>query len=62
MAVRIAKINAPAAFASIQLSILDPPRVTAPGNARLSHAVKDSVKLFHRSRETHSDATQTGAK
>ena len=43
MAVRIAKINAAAALARIQLPILHAPRIAAPGNPCFLHALEDSV-------------------
>src|SRR4029453_4137618 len=46
MAVGIAKINPAAAFARIQLPILSAPRITAPRDSRLLHALEDSVELL----------------
>src|SRR6266850_3338943 len=46
MAVGIAKINPPAAFARIQLPILPTPRITAPGDSRFLHTLEDSVELL----------------
>src|SRR4249920_3363448 len=46
MAVGIAKINPPAAFAGIQLPILPTPRITAPGDSRFLHTLEDSVELL----------------
>lgn len=44
--VRIAEIDAAAALARIQPPILHAPGITAPGNAHLLHALKDSVELL----------------
>ena|SRR5216110_3029244 len=45
MAVRVAKVKPPAAFARVQLSILEAPRFASVRNPGLLHALKDHIEL-----------------
>jgi hypothetical protein len=44
--VGIAKIDAPPAFARIELTIFSAPWITAPGDARFLHALENRIKLM----------------
>ncbi len=45
MAVRVAKVKPPAAFAQVQLPILEAPRFASVRNPGLLHALKDPIEL-----------------
>src|SRR5207247_3632880 len=45
MAVRVAKVKPPAAFARVQLPILEAPRFASVRNPGLLHALKDRIEL-----------------